>query len=173
MEGNDEQINKWISEFTKYLNYITSSNKLLNNILSIKKNIINLMGKQDDDDIIFYKGLINNSYYFYSKSLDIRKKKMLRDLNSINNIIDKNDSINEINKTNFEIIIKKYIQLRINTGVRQKNNTKLTWVKSDIIESLYQFESDMDSLLKYHIKIISFFEQCLELETIFFCGNLK
>jgi len=49
----------------------------INSIIEIKNNLKNLLGHQDKDDIIFYKSIINNSIFYLSDSLKIRKIKVL------------------------------------------------------------------------------------------------
>ena len=172
MIENDKNCKLWLSKFVEYFNFVSQCEKDIIDISNIKKDIDALIGKQGENDIIFYKGLIDNSYYFYSKSLKIRKRKMLNDLNHIYQIICKKSSIENLNRTNFETILKKYIQVKMDTSILQKNATKLTWVKSDIIEDLNHFEKEIESTLEYHMKIISYFHQCLELEKAFFCGSV-
>jgi len=53
-----------------------------------------------------------------------------------------------------------------------ENNTKLTWVKDDRIESIQQIISETDDAITYHDKLIDHFNNLLDLEKMFFCGGL-
>jgi hypothetical protein len=53
----------------------------------------------------------------------------------------------------------------------KKNNTMLTWVKDDRVESLHEIEKEMEEIMDYHSKLIQFFHSSVELEKIFYCGK--
>ena len=42
--------------------------------------MIKLLGNQNEDDIIFYKSIIDNSYFYLTNSLKIRKFKIMKDI---------------------------------------------------------------------------------------------
>ena len=120
---------------------------------------------------MFYKSLIESSHFYLSNSLKVRKIKMLKDLNHIWSRIDGRKQMDEVNKNNFMALIKDYDKMIDDINSTKKNNTMLTWVKNDNIESLHDLEKDIYEILKYHLKLIEFFSSSIELEKVFYCGK--
>ena len=140
-------------------------------ISEIKNNLKKLLGNQKQDDILFYKSLIDNSYFYLSSSLKIRKMKFLKDLNFIWGQIDERKQMDEINKSNFMALLKDYRKMSEDVIQARKNNTILTWVKDDKVENLQGLENDFKEIMEYHIKLIDFFSSSVELEKAFYCGK--
>jgi hypothetical protein len=171
MNNVEENIVKWESKFNTYLDVEITCNTLITEISEIKNNLVKLLGNQKKDDIVFYKSLIDNSFFYLTNSLKIRKMKLLKDLNYIWNLLDNKKTIEELNKTNFQSLLKDYRKMADDINQAKKNNTMLTWVKDDRIESLHEIESELDEIMDYHLKLIQFFHSSVELEKIFYCGK--
>jgi hypothetical protein len=105
--------------------------------------------------------------------IKIRKIKILNDLNNIWSRIDERKHMDKINENNFSALIKDYTKLIDDIETAKKNNTTLSWVKNNKIESLYDLEKDMYEILNYHLKLIDFFYLTVELEMTFYCGKIK
>ena len=167
----DDNILIWEDKFNKYneLEILCTTN--INNILEIKNNLKNLLGHQDKDDMIFYKSIIDNSIFYLSNSLKIRKIKFLKDLNNIWQKINENKHMNELNKIYFQSLLKDYRKLAEEIMITKKNNIILNWVKDDKIENLQDFENYFTDIMKYHLKLIESLSACVELEKNFYCGK--
>jgi hypothetical protein len=171
MENADNNILNWNNSFLKYSEYEKKCVENINAIGEIKKNLKNLLGNQKKDDLMFYKSLIESSYFYLSNSLKVRKIKILKDLNYIWSRIDERKQMDEVNKNNFMALIKDYNKMIDDINSTKKNNTMLTWVKNDNIESLHDLEKDIYEILEYHLKLIEFFSSSVELEKAFYCGK--
>ena len=171
MNNVEENISKWEDEFNVYIETENKCNALINEISEIKNNLKKLLGTQKADDVVFYKSLIDNSFFYLTNSLKIRKIKMTKDLNHIWNQLDTKKIIDELNKSNFQTLMKDYRKMADDINHAKKNNTALTWVKDDRVESLNEIEKEMDEIMEYHLKLIQFFHSSVELEKIFYCGK--
>jgi hypothetical protein len=171
MNSVEENILKWENKFNTYLDVEIKCNTLMVQISEIKNNLVKLLGNQKKDDIIFYKSLIDNSFFYLTNSLKIRKIKFVKDLNYIWNLLDNKKIIEELNKTNFQSLMKDYRKMTDDINQAKKNNTMLTWVKDDRVESLQEIEGELDEIMDYHLKLIQFFHSSVELEKIFYCGK--
>lgn len=167
----NNNINNWTKLFTDYCNYEKICTDNLNVIGEIKNNLKKLLGNQKKDDIIFYKAIIENSYYYLSNCLKIRKIKFLKDINYIWSIIDTQTQIDEINKHNFTTLMKDYNKMVDDINASKKNNTVLTWVKNDTVENLHDLEKDIYEILEYHFKLIKSLSEIIELEKLFYYGG--
>jgi hypothetical protein len=171
MNNVEENISKWDTIFSIYLDTESQCMILINEISEIKNNLKKLLGLQKPDDIVFYKSLIDNSFFYLTNSLKIRKLKMMKDLNYIWNQLDNKKIIDELNKSNFQSLLKDYRKMADDINQAKKNNTMLTWVKDDRVESLHEIEKEMEEIMDYHSKLILFFHSSVELEKIFYCGK--
>lgn len=171
METADKNILDWEENFNKYCDF---ENKIILNINSmneIKNNLKKLLGNQKKDDIVFYKSIIDNSHFYLTSSLKIRKMKFLKDLNYIWSQIDERKQMDEVNKSNFMSLLKDYRKMSEDISQAKKNNTILTWVKDDKVESLQDLENDLKEVMLYHLNLIEFFCSIVELEKAFYCGK--
>jgi hypothetical protein len=171
MNNVEENISKWDNIFGIYLDTEHQCMILINEINEIKNNLKKLLGLQKPDDVVFYKSLIDNSFFYLTNSLKIRKLKMTKDLNYIWNQLDNKKVIEELNKSNFQSLLKDYRKMADDINQARKNNTMLTWVKDDRVESLHEIEKEMEEIMDYHSKLIQFFHSSVELEKIFYCGK--
>ena len=167
----DSNILLWEGKYNKYneLEILCTTN--INSIIEIKNNLKNLLGHQDKDDMIFYKSIIDNSIFYLSNSLKIRKIKFLKDLNNIWNKINESKHMDELNKIYFQSLLKDYKQLAEEIMITKKNNIILNWVKDDKIENLQDFENYFSDVMKYHVKLIQSLTYCIEFEKTFYCGK--
>lgn len=171
MENTDTNMLKWDEYFTQYCNYEKKCIENINAIGEIKNNLKKLLGNQKKDDILFYKSLIESSYFYLTNSLKVRKIKFLKDLNYIWSRIDERKQMDEVNKSNFMALLKDYDKMADDINSAKKNNTVLTWVKDDKVESLQDLEKDFTEIMEYHVKLIEFFSSSVELEKAFYCGK--
>ena len=74
-------------------------------------------------------------------------------------------------KTNFMSLIKDYRKIAEDINTARNNNTILTWVKDDKVESLHELEEEFTEIMNYHIKLIEFFSASVDLEKAFYCGK--
>jgi hypothetical protein len=79
--------------------------------------------------------------------------------------------MDEVNKSNFTSLLKDFRKMADDILQAKKNNTILTWVKDDKIESLQDLENDFNEIMNYHLKLIEFFSSSVELEKAFYCGK--
>ena len=171
MENTDKNILIWEEKFNKYIDFETKCNVGINSIIEIKNNLKKLLGNQKKDDLLFYKSLIDNSYFYLTSSLKIRKIKLLKDLNFIWAMIDERKSMEEVNKLNFISLLKDYRKMSEDIINAKKNNTMLTWVKDDKVENLAELEHELYEIMEYHLKLIEFFSSSVEIEKAFYCGK--
>jgi hypothetical protein len=171
MEETDKLIEEWENKLSIYLDKDTNCVTNINSILEIKNNLIKLLGNQKEDDIMFYKSLIENTYMYLTRSLKSRKIKLLNDLNFIWNRIEKHKKMSEVNKTNFNALVKDYKKSAEEILTAKQNNTILNWVKNDKIETLEEIKNDLNEIMAYHIRLIECFSITVEHEKNFFCGN--
>jgi hypothetical protein len=171
MENTDKNIVEWEEKFNKYLELEIKCNAGINSIIEIKNNLKKLLGNQKKDDILFYKSLIDNSHFYLTSSLKIRKIKLLKDLNYIWALIDERKSMEEVNKLNFMSLLKDYRKMSEDIINAKKNNTMLTWVKNDMIENMVELEHEFHEIMEYHIKLIEFFSSSVMIEQTFYCGK--
>ena len=171
MEKTDANISEWEEKFNKYTEFENKINLNINSMNEIKNNLKKLLGNQKKDDIVFYKSIIDNSYFYLVNSLKIRKMKFLKDLNYIWGQIDERKNMDEVNKSNFMALLKDYRKMSEDISQAKKNNTILTWVKDDKIENLQNFENEFKEIIDYHVNLIEFFDSIVKLEKAFYCGK--
>jgi hypothetical protein len=171
MDTVEENIHNWETKFNRYIDMEIKCNILIKQIGEIKTNLKKLIGNQKTDDIVFYKSLVENSFFYLTNSLKIRKIKLLKDINYIYNQLDEKKIMEELNKSNFSSFLKEYRKVADEINQAKKNSTALTWVKDDRIESLQETEKEMNEIMDYHLNIIEFFHSSVELEKIFYCGK--
>ena len=170
IKGNEHIIN-WTKLFADYCAYEIACINNLNIIGEIKNNLKKLLGNQKKDDLIFYKAIIENSYFYLSNCLKIRKLKFLKDINYIWSCIDSSKHIDEINKNNFTTLMTDYKKIVDDINFTKKNNTILTWVKNDTVESIHDLEKDISEILEYHVKLIKSLSKIIEFEKLFYHGE--
>ena len=168
MEKTDANILDWEEKFNKYTEFENKINLNINSMNEIKNNLKKLLGNQKKDDIVFYKSIIDNSYFYLVNSLKIRKMKFLKDLNYIWGQIDERKNMDEVNKSNFMALLKDYRKMSEDISQAKKNNTILTWVKDDKIENLQNFENEFKEIIDYHLNLIEFFNSIVQLEKEFY-----
>lgn len=168
---SNNNINNWTKLFADYGAHEILCIDNLNIIGEIKNNLKKLLGNQKKDDLIFYKAIIENSYFYLSNCLKIRKLKFLKDINYIWSCIDSRKQIDEINKNNFTTLMNDYNKMVDDINSSKKNNTVLTWVKNDTVESIHDLERDISEILEYHVKLIKSLSKIIECEKIFYHGE--
>ena len=171
MEETDRIIEEWTTSLNSYLDKEAQCITNINSILEIKNNLIKLLGNQKKDDIMFYKSLIESTHFYLTKSLNMRKVKLLNDLNFIWNRIESYKKMSEVNKTNFNALVKDYRKCSEDIMLAKQHNTTLNWVKNDKIENLEDIKNDLNEIMAYHTRLIDCFLITVEHERSFFCGN--
>lgn len=171
MDQVEENIKKWTTIFDNYMETEKKSLISIESISEIKTNLKKLIGNQKKDDIIFYRSLVENSYFYLNNSLKIRKIKFLKDINYVYELLDKKKSLDELNKSNFASFLKDYRKIADDINQTRQNSTELTWVKDDRIADLNEIEKDTNEIMEYHLNLITFFFESVELEKKFYCGK--
>jgi hypothetical protein len=167
----ENKITEWNEILDKYfLSNIECINNI-NLINNMRNDLLKLLSHQDKDNIIFYKCIINNSYFYLSNSLKIREIKFLKDLNKINCKINENKKIINLNKYEIDLIIMDFKKLNDEILEAKKNNTIFKWVKDDITENLQDIENNITDTLNYHLKLINILLTFIKLETNFYCNS--
>jgi hypothetical protein len=171
MDETEKNVILWQNTFDKYLETEIKCNNLINQILDIKNNLKKMVGNQKKDDLTFYKYLIESSVFYLTNSLKVRKIKFIKDLNYIWSLLDGKKTMDELNRADFQTLMKDYRKKVDEINYAKKNNTTLQWVKDDVVISLVETEKDMNDTMEYHYKLIQFFYSSIELEKIFYCGK--
>ena len=171
MEEVQNNIKKWDSLFIKYNETEKKCIIYVSNINEIKNNLTKLLGNQKKDDIIFYKSIIDNSHFYLTSSLKIRKSKFIKDLNHVWFKINNCKEMDELNKSNISSLLKDYEKMFREILHAKENNTILTWVKNDMVESLHEIEKDFNETMEYHVNLIEYFLKMVENEYIFYCNK--
>ena len=171
MDQVEANISKWTENFDTYMDIEVKCLTSITNISEIKTNLKKLIGNQKKDDIVFYKSLVENSFFYLTNSLKIRKIKFLKDINCVYELLDKKKSLDELNKSNFSAFLKDYRKIADDINQAKRNSTELTWVKDDTIANLSEVEKDMNHFMEYHLNLINFFYESVELEKKFYCGS--
>ena len=169
--NSQKNIKEWTEQFAKYIKIEKDCQQSIENILEIKNNLIKLLGNQNEDDILFYKSIIDNSYFYLTNSLKIRKFKIIKDINIIWKKIIPNKSMNELNKNIFQVLLKDYEKMSKNIYNARINNTTLIWVKNDMIESLYKIETELTEIMIYHNNLIEKIYRMIDLDKSFYYGK--
>lgn len=169
MDSIEKIINSWDKIFKDYQEAEAKCNNHIHNILEIKNNLSKLIGNQRKDDILFYKSIIENSYYYLEKSLEVRKLKFIKDLNYIWHKIDDRKTLTELNNSNFATLLKDFRKVVDDMYIAKLNNTSLSWVKDDTIISLEETYKEIDDILNYHLRLIKSFQDSVMNEYSFFC----
>jgi len=173
MEDIEEIIKRWDKIFKDYQDADIKCTTNIHSILEIKNNLSKLIGNQRKDDIVFYKSIIDNSYYYLAKSLEIRKLKFIKDLNYIWQKIDDRKTLTELNTSNFATLLKDFKKIVDDMYIAKLNNTSLSWVKDDTIISLEETYKEIDDILNYHLRLINSFLISVINEYSFFCVQKK
>ena len=172
MEENiKKNLINWDNIFNQYIEIEKVCLHDINSMNEIKNNLKKLLGNQKKDDIVFYRSIIDNSYFYLTSSIKIRKSKFIKDLNNIWYKIDECKQMDELSKSTFSALLKDYQKMADDINYARKNNTLLRWVKDDNVESLQDLENEMNELMNYHLNILSYFIKFVELEKTFYCGD--
>ena len=168
-----KNIQSWEALYTSYSELEKASFKNIDHINDIKKNLLKLLVNQKKDDITFYKSIIDNSHFYLTNSIKIRKAKFINDLNYIWNLINNSKQMDDLTKTNFTSLLKDYDKMAKDIMYSREHNTPLTWVKNDMVESLEIIEKDMNEIMKYHLNMLEYIFKMTELEKNFYCSADK
>lgn len=171
MDGTSKNIANWETNYNTYCNLEKKSIECMASIHEIKNNLVKLLGNQKKDDIVFYKSIIDNSHFYLTSSLKIRKIKLIKDLTLIWKEINNCREMEDLSKSNFTALLKDYEKMAKDIFYARENNTALGWVKNDQIESLEMIENDMNETMKYHINMMDYLYNMCELEKEFFCNS--
>lgn len=162
----------WQNQYIKYCELENLCNININYIINIKNNLINLLGYHEKDDIIFYQSIINNSIFYLSNSLKIRKIKFLKDLNNVWIKINDNNKYNkDLNQLCFQSLLKDYKKISDEINISKKTHKTLYWIKNDKIKNLQEFENLFTEILQYHLKLINSLLILINHEKNFYCNT--
>jgi hypothetical protein len=171
MDKVDENISKWSTMFDEYLEIDNNSTILLGKINEVKNNIKKIIGKQNMDDIMFYKSMLENSHFYLSNSLKIRKIKFQKDLTNIYNIIDSTKKFDDISKPNFLLLLKDYRKIVDEYYLTKKNSSTLAWIKDEKLNNFNDIEKDMLETMNYHITLMTVMNCVIKVEQQYYCGE--
>jgi len=143
----------------------------INNINEIKNNLTKIIGNQQSDDIIFYKSIIDNSYFYLTNSFKIRKNKFTKDLNYIWSQINQYMQMDDINKKSFAALLRDFINKDNDIKTQKENNKKLKWMKNNDIENIIDIVNNMSDMMKYHVNSFRWFLKFIELECNFYSNH--
>lgn len=169
MDNIENIINSWDKIFKDYQDAEIKCTTHIHSILEIKNNLSKLIGNQRKDDILFYKSIIENSYFYLYKSLGVRKLKFIKDLNYIWHKIDDRKTLTELNNSNFATLLKDFRKVVDDMYIAKLNNTSLSWVKDDTIISLEETCKEINDIINYHLRLINSFLENVTNEYNFFC----
>ena len=170
MEKVDENIKKWSEMFDRYIEIEANSTMLLTKINELKNNINKIIGKQNVDDVIFYKSMLENSYFYLSNSLKIRKIKFQKDITNIFNKIDTSNKFEDINKPNFILLMKDYKKV-VDNESSKKQSSSLAWIKDEKLNNFNDIEKDMLETMNYHITLMTVMNCVIKVEQQYYCGE--
>jgi len=170
MEKVDENIKKWSEMFDRYIEIEANSTMLLTKINELKNNINKIIGKQNVDDVIFYKSMLENSYFYLSNSLKIRKIKFQKDITNIFNKIDTSNKFEDINKPNFVLLMKDYKKV-VDNESSKKQSSSLAWIKDEKLNNFNDIEKDMLETMNYHITLMTVMNCVIKVEQQYYCGE--
>ena len=127
---------------------------------------------EDDDDIKFYSSIIINSKNYFIASHKAREKKIIFDLNSILDSINKSKitKIYKFNKSSIDVIETNFKKLKDDVKLYEKNIgiLKPKWRKDDKNKEALTIEKEMIRSFQYHIDINVYFYESLKSELDFF-----
>jgi hypothetical protein len=170
MEKLDENIKKWSEMFDIYIEIEANYTMLLTKINELKNNINKIIGKQNVDDVIFYKSMLENSYFYLSNSLKIRKIKFQKDITNIFNKIDTSNKFEDINKPNFVLLMKDYKKV-VDNESSKKQSSSLAWIKDEKLNNFNDIEKDMLETMNYHITLMTVMNCVIKVEQQYYCGE--
>ena len=173
MEDNIKQnLINWENSFNQYIEIDILCMQDLNSMSEIKNNLTTLLGNQKKDDILFYKSILDNSYFYLTNSIKIRILKFIKDLNIIWLKMTESKQIECLDKNTFSLLLKDYQKIADDINNKSKNKKIIRWIKDDKLELLQDLDKDMTELMTYHLNLLSYFKKYIELEKTFFSGNL-
>ncbi len=128
---------------------------------------------QDEDDILFYSGMIEDSLKYHQKSYNIKLKKLYHDLNSIlkNNLFKSKGNalkFDSIDKKNCSLFEESFNKVKEKTEQESKNLQKPIWIKDNHIEQLQNLTNELVRVFKYHFEINLFFLESILRELQFY-----
>jgi hypothetical protein len=142
--GNKTEIEQLTNDILDIHNEI--SNKI-NLILDQKENINSKLSYKIDD-YVFYNSIIDNCVYYYTKSKDIRFKKLVKDFDTIikdfNKISYKNKVVNNFNfdKNVVDKILQAYLECK------KLQDSGIRWMKEK--HELQDWAEELKKILIYH-----------------------
>ena len=162
----------------------TDIQALTNNILDIYKkigiNINEILDQKENinsklsyklDDYIFYNSLIDNCVYYYTKSKDIRFKKLIKDFDNVIEDFNKISYNNKIvNNYNFDLAIVTEILTAYDDCKDYKDNN-IHWMKEK--HEIQDWAKELKKLLIYHRHLIKSLLDSLICQVNFFTKEKK
>lgn len=132
---------------------------------------------QDKDDIYFYRGMIEDSYKYHSKSYEIKKKKSIFDLNELlKNSVFKNKGtplkVINIDRKTIILFEESFNKIRSSISEESSKKNKPIWIKDNHLERLENLTNEMIRIFKYHYEISLFFLESILREIQFYNINI-
>ena len=163
MENNID-IKKWCKWFKRITKKYDECTNLIGGLIKQKNALNSNLERQNSDDIMFYNSILQDSIYYFKKSMHIRRLKFINDISELNKFFDsKRMNLDYINLVMFWSILADYFK-----ELSIKNNQDLKWIKDDSIVSLIDWQKDLEFTLNYHYYVIDNFYKTLLNELSFY-----
>tara|TARA_Y100000590_G_C15607594_1_gene972585 strand:+ start:673 stop:1368 length:696 start_codon:yes stop_codon:yes gene_type:complete len=163
MENNID-IKKWCKWFKRIMKKYDECTNLIGGLIKQKNALNSNLERQNSDDIMFYNSILQDSIYYFKKSMHIRRLKFINDISELNKFFDsKRMNLDYINLVMFWSILADYFK-----ELSIKNNQDLKWIKDDSIISLVDWKKDLEFTLNYHYYVIDNFYKTLLNELSFY-----
>ena len=163
MENNID-IKKWCKWFKRIMKKYDECTNLIGGLIKQKNALNSNLERQNSDDIMFYNSILQDSIYYFKKSMHIRRLKFINDISELNKFFDsKRMNLDYINLVMFWSILADYFK-----ELSIKNNQDLKWIKDDSIVSLVDWQKDLEFTLNYHYYVIDNFYKTLLNELSFY-----
>ena len=154
-------------------NIINLSDKIYDNTKYMNecKDMIKYSKNVKIDDFKFYNSLLNNSVLYYESNINIRLKKIRKDLNNYFKILDSNDYIGDIGCN--EETINNMCQAYENKIEKEKSDVNAFansryWIKDIFYDSLESWPIHLCGLLRYHYTLLIPLSKASDIERNFF-----
>lgn len=172
IKNSDITLSKPFKLFSKLIIQFSEIENILKKFINSSKEYqhdINIE-EQESDDLLFYKSIILDSIKFYNTSHNIRKNKLVYDINQILKMFKYPNmpSVNEVNNTTKGILKKYYDKLDQDVKDNNQSIQKPMWIKNNKYKYIETIKREMNRTFLYHIEINSHYLANLIKEINFF-----
>ena len=158
------RVAEWVDLFDQYIAIDLASHGRVAQLNSLKVNLNQLIGSQKKDDVQFYRSIIENSHFYLSSSLRVRRAKFLCDISAIWGALRPGSALVSADRNIFLALTRDLTRGHETIVRAHQNCTTLSWVKRDQIDNLQEVEVDLGTTLRYHIELMTYFNALADLE---------